>query len=158
MEQYRMYHLVMYNISPIQQGIQAYHSAIEYALRYSNTAEFQQWARNDKTVIILNGGTSHNFEYEISKLGTMEKHCLVLVEHGIKFAVFHEPDLSFSTAAIAFLVPAKVWDKEAYPDWESLSPEEQAGTGLADYDDYVNKVIGEENEWMRNFLSQFRLA
>ena len=149
-----MYHLVMYNISPIQQGIQAYHAGIEYANRYFNDEDYKQWRLIDKTVIILNGGTSHNIGGE---LGTMELHVQTLANNGVKkFAVFHEPDLNNSTAAIAFLVPAKVWDKESYPNWERLSIEEQDAWG--DYDNYVNKVIGKDNEWMRNFLSQFRLA
>jgi hypothetical protein len=33
---FRMYCLVLYNISPIQQGIQSLHAALEYANEYSN--------------------------------------------------------------------------------------------------------------------------
>lgn len=32
----RMYFLVMYNLSPMQQGIQALHAAVEYGLTYGD--------------------------------------------------------------------------------------------------------------------------
>ena len=156
-EEYRMYHLVMYNISPIQQGIQAYHSGVEYALRYGDTKEYKQWAKIDKTIIILNGGTS-NIHCEFSYKGTMENHIDTLLENNIKIAWFNEQDLNNSTSAIAFLVSDKVWDKEKYPDFPMDSI-----TNIS-YDDrqkeYIKwrKLIGKENIWLREFLSQFRLA
>ena len=56
----RMYFLVLYNISPIQQAIQAGHAQNEYALKYWKDKEFQDWAKRCKTWIILNGGTSND--------------------------------------------------------------------------------------------------
>ena len=65
--EYRMYGLVPYNISPIQQGIQFGHEVVEYGLKHgkSNVINdkvdtYTQWAKNDKTFIILNGGTTNN--------------------------------------------------------------------------------------------------
>ena len=52
---YRMMGLVPYNISPIQQGIQFGHAVVEYGLESGNTPEYQKWAKEDKTFIILNG-------------------------------------------------------------------------------------------------------
>jgi hypothetical protein len=42
----RMYGLVPYNISPIQQSIQYGHSVVEYGLDFFNSDEYQDWARN----------------------------------------------------------------------------------------------------------------
>ena len=49
----RMYGLVPYNISPIQQGIQFGHAVVEYGLEYGQghaDDPYLQWARNDKTI------------------------------------------------------------------------------------------------------------
>ena len=52
--EYRMYGLVPYNISPIQQGIQFGHAVVEYSIgRYGSHDDYQQWAKEDKTFIIL---------------------------------------------------------------------------------------------------------
>src|ERR1035437_302198 len=113
---YRMYHLTMYNISEIQKGIQSYHAGMEYAKLFWNDEDFQSWLENDKTVIILNGGTSNeSLEYR----GTMEETINVINgELNIKFATFREPDLNNSLSGIAFLVPEQVYDKENYPVFE----------------------------------------
>ena len=68
---YRMYGLVPYNISPIQQGIQFGHGVVEYLMNNFNKPETQYWAHDDKTFIILNGGTTNNFE---ESLGTLNKN------------------------------------------------------------------------------------
>jgi hypothetical protein len=71
----RMYGLVPYNISPIQQGIQFGHAVVEYSQKiqsfksgilsktetYRNISnQYDEWADNWKTFIILNGGTTNN--------------------------------------------------------------------------------------------------
>ena len=56
----RMYFFVPYNISPIQQAIQAGHAAVEYARLHGHTWLFKDFATNHKTWIILDGGTTNN--------------------------------------------------------------------------------------------------
>ena len=51
---YRLYGFVPYNLSPIQQGIQFGHGVVEYAQKYFKDKTYQQWAKDDKTFIILN--------------------------------------------------------------------------------------------------------
>ena len=46
---YRMYGLVPYNISPIQQGIQFGHGVVEYLMNNFNKPETQYWAHDDKS-------------------------------------------------------------------------------------------------------------
>jgi len=153
---YRMYHLVMYNISPIQQAIQSYHAGMEYALAYWKDEEFKQWINNDKTVIILNGGTSNQNR---DNFGTMELHLIELLQNEMNVAVFREPDLNDSLSSIAFLVPEKVWDKEMYPDWETIvSDDVQDQLGVYSELEYIEKIIGKKDYWLRQFLSQFKLA
>lgn len=162
---YRMYHLVMYNISPIQQGIQAYHAGMEYAKTFFNTEGFIQWVNNDKTIIILNGGTS-NSNTMSEHYGTMNKYFGELLNNNIPCGVFYEPDLNDALSAIAFLVPEQVWDKENYPDWEFMGYKEKwegispvlETTYDIEYDKWVYLMGGETNVWLRQFLSQFKLA
>jgi putative transposase len=85
---YRMYGLVPYNISPIQQGIQFGHAVVEYGLKYSDTPEYQQWAKYDKTFIILNGGTTNDnserlgslnrYRDELNDIGILNAECDIL--------------------------------------------------------------------------------
>ena len=109
-----MYGLVPYNISPIQQGIQFGHGVVEYMMNNFNKPETQYWANNDKTFIILNGGTTNNFEGE---LGTLNKNLITLKEKGILVSTFSEPDLGNQLTSINFLVEERGWDTEKFPDF-----------------------------------------
>lgn len=103
----RLYGFVPYNISAIQAGIQYGHSAIEYSLNYFSDEDYQDWARNWKTFIILNGGTSE----------TMKLHLESLKSAGIKHASFNEPDLNDMLTGITCLVNEKVFNRDKYPDF-----------------------------------------
>ena len=156
---YRMYGLVPYNISPIQQGIQFGHGVVEYMMNNFNKPETQYWANNDKTFIILNGGTTNNFEGE---LGTLNKHLLTLKEKGILVSTFSEPDLGNQLTSINFLVDERVWDTEKFPDfissnywWGATNKDFKSSK---EYIEWVQLLGGETNVWLREFLRQFRLA
>ena len=151
----RMYSLVMYNLSPIQQGIQAYHATIEATQRFNNSnsiskENFDNWVKNWKTVIILNGGTSK----------TMDYHVETLLQNKIGFSYFREPDLNSSLSAISFIVDERVFNKEKYPDFTHLNlltyPIQVKAT--PDYKAWLENIGGEKNAFLREFLSQFRLA
>lgn len=154
----RMYNLVLYSLSPIQQGIQSYHAGIEYALKYGDTEEYKQWAKKDKTIIILNGGTSNKeghsvYDYSsLTAFGTMETYYSTLFENHIPFACFYEPDLNNCTSAIAFLVNEKVWDKEKYPDTLEKFNDPRS------FDDWLKGTYGTQVAFLRTFLKQFKLA
>lgn len=89
---YKMYFLVLYNLSPIQQGIQAWHSAIEYMLKY-NDEETKERATSHKTFIILNWGTTE----------TLEQHRRHIDGLWIKHTIFCEPDLWGLTTSPCFI-------------------------------------------------------
>lgn len=148
--EYRMYFLVPYNLSPIQQGIQAGHAAIEYSIISYYDEDYKSWALNDKTFIILNGGTTNT---NPDKLGTLNKHLQTLKDNNIKLASFNEPDLGDQLTAICFLVEDKVYDKVKYPDFD----QESVRFIYQDYETWRNN-IGEKNVFLRNFLSTFKLA
>lgn len=173
---YRMYGFVPYNISDIQKGIQFGHAVVEYAFQHSGTKEFKEFAREDKTFIILNGGTTNNNEPSGMSSIVAELNNLPAK---FKFAVFNEPDLNDALSGVAFLVDSRVWDRETYPcpvddvsgfykvpyaDRERwLKSQENflhtSGRNLVkEYKDWVKSIGGETNAFLRYYLSQFKLA
>lgn len=151
---YRMYGLVPYNLSPIQQGIQFGHAVVEYGLDYGHTPEYQKWADKDKTFIILNGGTTNDKISTETGLpfGTLNNHELILAnELDIPTSRFTEPDLGDQLTAIVFLVDEYVWDTETYPE-----PEENEAhpIWMDDFSIIQLQFIFK----LRDFLKGFRLA
>jgi hypothetical protein len=154
----RMYSLVLYNMSPIQQGIQTAHSIVEYAQSYFNTIEYQRWAQVDKTVIVLNGGSSIK----------LKEYFDYLVDNQIvNLAFFKEPDLYNGVTSICFLADERIWDRETYPD--RLPPLEgtDIGGGVMmmpaihrsfDLEGFKESIGGEKNFLLKEFLSKLRLA
>lgn len=163
---YRMYGLVPYNLSPIQQGIQFGHAVVEYGLQNFSDVEYQQWATNDKTFIILNGGTT-NTRYESDdafalQIGSLNNHRQSLFDKEIQFSSFFEPDLGDQLTAVVFLVDDRVFDKVKWPDYNGSFY--MNGTPEAiQYLQWMMKFDEHENEaqrivFLREFLKQFRLA
>jgi hypothetical protein len=152
----RMYGLVPYNLSPIQQGIQFGHAVVEYGLNHFGEKNYLDWANNHKTFIILNGGTTNSsIDPETGNpKGTLNQHAVTLRDMGIPFCYFHEPDLGDQLTAVVFLVDEYVFNKEKYPDPRDPDPL-NTDWAWADHLTYgeLSKVIQ-----MRDFLKQFRLA
>ena len=119
----RMYGIVPYNSSAIQQAIQFGHATVEYGqmVKREKTDDvlYNDWADNWKTFIILNGGTSNhsiNRYHEGEFTGTMERHLEKLNEIGIVNATFNEPDLNDMLSAVVFIVDERVFNKKKYQD------------------------------------------
>ena len=157
--EFRMYGLVPYNISPIQQGIQFGHAVVEYGLEFSETPEYQTWARRDKTFIILNGGTTNKTSFN---RGTLNNHYFALTDRCIRVGEFHEPDLGDQLTAVVFLVDDRVYDKVAWPDYDGMF----YINGTPEVTEYYNwkmkfaetAVEADQIVFLRDFLQQFRLA
>lgn len=161
--EYRMYGLVPYNISPIQQGIQFGHAVVEYADKYFKTPEYQKWSKKDKTFIILNGGTSNDGKrsfYGVKKqIGSMEEHAKSIEELGVKTARFYEPDLNYMLSAVVFLVDERIWNHKKY---EYPLPDEHINVGMMlepdEHDKWVKSIGGYNNYDLRIYLSPFKFA
>lgn len=186
----RMYGLVPYNISSIQQGIQFGHAVVEYGQKMKRLGEHKQslnlqyddWADNWKTFIILNGGTT-NYKTSIEDglpFGTLNNHTLSLLENGIEFATFSEPDLGDQLTAVVFIVDERVFNRKKYPDFEDWLVENYGSLLYTDlsnpviiekkiinsedpterkiYDSWKRFVGGDKNVFLRDFLKNFRLA
>ena len=101
----KAYVFVMYNLSGIQKGIQATHAVAELSLTGSKA--YEDWAKNHKTLILLNGGTSTSPEQAEKfgwEQGSMENILDTLKAIRIEHAPFYEPDLNFALSAIAMVV------------------------------------------------------
>ena len=166
---YRMYCLVLRQLSPIQKGVQSAHSIVEYADKYGYTIEYLTWSRVNKTIIMLDGGTLLELNDIIE----------VLEENEIKYAVFREEDLGDIITSISILVDERVFDRKAYPDFNTwrdnkypVRPVHYVAYIGGEYDhdpndytweihheEWINDVIGgKANEFLRNLLSNKRLA
>lgn len=143
--EWRMYGLVPYNISEIQKGIQFGHAVVEYGeivkdiedkykdsesrfydytMKISN--DYHNWAKNWKTFMILNGGTSNHTQnrYQVGEFnGTMEGHLKEISENGINYATFYEPDLNDMLSAIVFLVDERVFKLKPYFEGDTIYPD-----------------------------------
>ena len=184
----RMYGLVPYNISPIQQAIQFGHAVVEYGQmvkrekNQSISETYDDWADNWKTFIILNGGTSNHVDSEY--VGSMEGILEELKKNDITLATFNEPDLNDMLSGIVFIIDEKVFNREVYldfGDWvmenhfqylknnmltdrkiERMRKDGYFLTGNEDekklYSDWVDFVGGEKNVFLRDYLKNAKLA
>ena len=139
----RMYGLVPFNISPIQQAIQFGHAVVEYGQMSKNpinhvsiSNKYNDWADNWKTFIILNGGTSNHSQNRYSDaeyVGTMETHLQTLKENRVDLTTFYEPDLNDMLSAIVFIVDERVFNRKKYPDFEDWVIENYGDLIKSDY-------------------------
>jgi len=180
--EWRMYGLVPYNISPIQQAIQYGHAVVEYFNKYNDdtVGGLFEWRTRDKTFIILNGGTTNGTINPKPKqsppeyLGSLNNHLVRLFNNKVAFSSFYEPDLGDQLTALVFLVDERVFDREKYPDFMSFLQQKLGGVTQMirgdgytkplreEYSDYYqeweNIIGGPTNVWLIEFLKQFRLA
>ena len=155
--EYRMYFFVPYNLSDVQKGIQAGHCALEYAYKFNKNNDYISFIENDKTWIILNGGTtnsSRDFKGEVS--GSLNKICDALSDHDIKYSVFCEPDLNNALTSVCFLADERVYNYEKYPDYEDAVKDNMWG-GI-NYKDWVIFMGGDKNVFLRELIKGKKLA
>jgi len=181
----RMYFFVPYNISPIQQAIQAGHAALEYANEFASEELFIDFVRNWKTWIILNGGTTNKTrDFDGVSEGSLNQLADQLslgdgISDCIQHSYFCEPDLNDALTAVCFICDERVFNYQDYPefdDWFCIqefpdNTKEKTASYIkytkgmrADdfplqYDRWVKDVMGnEENIFLRNLLKGKKLA
>ena len=144
----RMYGLVIYQLSPIQAGIQFQHSVTRYS-RVHDSQIYRDWADNWQTSIILNGGTTNLNPY---KLGTLNVSYQNFIDNNIICEAFYEPDLGDQMTSIAVIVDERVFDFKKYPDPEWIDL-----VDMVDYENVKNNWIentlgGQKNYFLRTYL------
>lgn len=177
---WRMYFFVMYNLSEIQKGIQAGHAAMEYARHFGGDDAFREFAKYDKTFVLLNGGTSNEGERSMygmePAMGSMEELEMELKKTDANYAWFREPDANWSLTALAFLAERRVYDREQYPDFpqymgdHGVSAQEIVEYNMLPNDspmpvkhakmfgDWLQSVGGSVNAALRGLIAGRRLA
>jgi len=170
--EYRMYGLVNYQLSgSIHAAIQFGHAVVDYSRAVEglkpNEDIYKKWADEDKTFIILNGGTTNN---NPERLGSLNKHMQIMRENGVFLQEFHEPDLNNALTAICFLVDERVLNRDLYEDcipevlpYSRNKPSEKSILQLEErnntnYKHWVGKVGGETNAFLRKYLRNLKLA
>jgi len=173
----RMYGLVNYQLTGIQQGIQFLHGVVEYGEMAKEKGrdileQYNKWANIHKTVILLNGGTTNN---NLERLGTLNQNLQTLIDKQIICSKFEEPDLGDQITSVVFLIDERVFNKEKYPDFvfdnqsnktpgygmwsnDPLNPDFINKEERKRWEDWVESIGGETNLWLRSWLKQFRLA
>lgn len=157
---YRMYSFVLRQINAIQKGIQTTHGVVEYSNMFSGSTEYKIWSRGDKTLIILDGGTSKDL------ININEMLCF----EGIKHSIFTEEDLGDLITSVCVLADERVWDLKKYPPYDpNPSPAirfDSSGNPIIDlikiepepYEKWVERMGGEENVKLRELIFSKKLA
>ena len=156
--EYRMYGLVPYNLSPIQQGIQFGHAVVDYGRpadslppHSTESIRFQQ----------------NNPE----RFGSLNQHMNTLRENGVILQEFHEPDLGDQLTAFVFLVDERVFNRTIYPDFVGTpypwpmnkKPTEKQFSqweteNNKNYAAWEEKIGGFKNAFLRDYLRNLKLA
>lgn len=146
--EYRMYCLSERHLSGIQKAIQGAHAIVEYGLAYGNSPEYKKWAGEDKTIIVLDGGTFQDMMHIVDSLNELK----------IPFATFKEPDLGWILTSIAFLVDERVWDTKTYGSSYAHYQLMDCGLPKWTYDEWLEKIGGKTNEILKSLIFSLKLA
>ena len=113
----RLYTFCNFYLSSIQQGIQSAHVVHSLFIKYpsfESNSILWDWAQNDKTMIVLNGGTHKDIVQAYEMVGALSlKHHNVL----LPFEHFNEDDESLSGMMTCFgiVLPDRLYDAKYDP-------------------------------------------
>jgi len=157
----RMYFFVPYNISPIQQAIQAGHAALEYARKFKDDEDYIDFVDNWKTWIILNGGTT-NDDFLIdpetkgrSFTGSLNQIEYDLVKTGINCSCFHEPDLQDALTAVCFIADERVFNFKDYPDFPEWITQQDFINEDEKLNSYIDLKTKKEEDYKKLFPGMY---
>lgn len=114
MPELRFYGLTHFMLSSIQQGLQAAHCIADMFVRYQHTKSdtirnmLDQWAKYDKTIILLNGGNCADL---YSKYLAIRRICETLQ---YPYEMFSEDQQSLNNAitCVGLIVPETIYKME----------------------------------------------
>jgi hypothetical protein len=169
---YKMYGMVNFQLSPMQAGIQFGHATDEYAgkviaalLKSPNeksdfTKNYIRWNSENKTVVVLNGGSTNT---DHNNFGTLNQYYEKVRTLNVYATPFYEPTLGNQMTSFAFLLSEKVYDKVKYPDFVFRSNQLDRSNPILSTDEREEwsewvKSIGIQNNTMREFIRPFQLA
>lgn len=149
----RMYCIVLRQLSTMQKGVQAAHSVAEYMRLFGHCSETDRWVCCDKTVIVLDGGTSPEMANIVDEF----------VSRGIRHAVFEEPDLFGLFTSVSVLASELVWDRETWPDYSGPVMSFDTCPSSSDFGKRNTETLEgygmtPQEIYLREFLAGLRLA
>lgn len=106
----RFYGFGNYYLSSLQQGLQSAHTVAELFIKYDQHSEQTNmvfdWAKDHKTMVLLNGGNSANLAELHSSFEVLEAQGM-----NLPFAKFHEDEISLNNALtyVGIVVPEKYY-------------------------------------------------
>lgn len=129
---YRLYTFINFYLSSIQQGIQSAHIVSNLFIKYDCTGcehkheqdydvandVLWQWAEHDKTIIVLNGGTSFDIRQNFIDVMNLVPKCETFA---IPFVFFQEDHNALGiyehglVTGFGMVVPQQMWDAVEYP-------------------------------------------
>jgi hypothetical protein len=96
---YKLFLFVNSFLSPVHVAVQASHAVAEIMLDDSQTVE--EWALNDRTIILLDGGDCHR----MNTIRQIINHC----NNKYAYSYFEESSLEEMMTAQAVVLPPKIW-------------------------------------------------
>ena len=144
--EYRMYVLSLRQLSSINKGCQGIHVVLEYSQKYGDRPDYKKYVTTDKTVIMLDGGTSPEMEAIIA----------ALTEDNIDYTYLLEPEHNNLITYICLLVDVIVWNETKYN--EILTDSLVTSAGKFDYDSWVECIGGHKNATLSKILQGKRLS
>lgn len=109
--EYKMYSIVLRQLNGINNGVQTTHGVCEYVWKHIHEPDLKKWISEDKTLVILNGGSTKD----------MNEIKTILDENNIPFETFEEEDLGGLTTSICLLADERVWNQKDYPKFENFA-------------------------------------
>lgn len=137
MSELRCYTFTLYQLSSIQQGIQAGHAAVELVNMHGTNAMVREWASKWKTLVLLNGGDLADLKETL--------FFFAQAANTLQWAVFYESQESLGNlpTSIAVVVPDRIFlaaealrkaepvDLRVFSFWEQQFVERLRTTPLA---------------------------
>ena len=120
MSEFRFYCFTHFMLSAIQHGIQTGHASVDLVVKYASgsfpnpalASSVSDWARYDKTYVVLNGGNSAGL--------ALVEDLLRAAQDRYPWVSFHEDHDSLCglKTAVGVLLPKQIWDVRGSTDHE----------------------------------------
>lgn len=170
-EELRCYTFTNWMLSPIQQGIQPGHAAMELVNKYMIAEGWQngfaeqvsEWIANHKTIVCINGGDA----WGVKDWRALFEAGYKIGKNDLPYAEFYENEQSLdgSLTSVAVILPARIFDaaammrRERYDDTVSVTWDHilnELRVGWTDKDGTVHAHTF--NSWERELMNKLNGA
>ncbi|MFA6199135.1 MAG: hypothetical protein WC679_01850 [Bacteroidales bacterium] len=116
-QELRFYGFGNFYLSQIQHGLQAAHVVGNMSTQYDKESDYYNWAKNYKTMILLNGGNAHSLNTLVSYFGESW--------NTFDWGYFNEDHESLNgcITSVGIILPERIYGYDENYD-ENLTPDE----------------------------------